>query len=80
LIFSYRISLSNSWSIKSLRLFGFEAGHEMERLCHINYVMLLRLTRIRNKDIGFGKNKDQLKKEKKKNRKKDYQKKNQIHH
>jgi len=52
----------------------------MQRLCHINYVMLLRLTRIRNKDIGFGKNKDQLKKEKKKNRKKDYQKKNQIHH
>jgi len=58
----------------------------MERFCHINYVML---TRIRNKDIGFGKNKDQLKKEKKKNRKKDYQKKNrkkdyqkknQIHH
>jgi hypothetical protein len=51
--------------------------------------MLLRLTRIRNKGIGFGKNKDQLKKEKKKNRKKDYQKKNrkkdyqkknQIHH
>jgi hypothetical protein len=47
------------------------------------------LTRIRNKGIGFGKNKDQLKKEKKKNRKKDYQKKNrkkdyqkknQIHH
>jgi len=44
----------------------------MERFCHINYVML---TRIRNKGIGFGKNKDQLKKEKKKKRKKDYQKK-----
>jgi len=58
----------------------------MERFCHINYVML---TRIRNKDIGFGKNKDQLKKEKKEKKKKRLSKEirkekiviwNQIHH
>ena len=40
--------------------------------------MLLRLTyRIRNKDIGFGKNKDKLKKEKKKRKEKKIIKRNQ---